>query len=250
LEPRGEVPVWLADLVKELEGDPTRRWTDTDLRSMSLEPRRVRRWFQTEYGMTFHAYQRAKRLGLAFGSIRDGGDMTGAAFDHGFESVSGFREAFGKTFGETPGKSGRLEHVVVDRITTPLGPMVAGATDAGVCLLEFTDRRRLERQIKGLRRLLGCATTPGSNAHLAALREQLESYFAGTLKAFTVPLVTPGSEFQQDVGRTRSNSLRRDALIQRYRRRGRTTRSRARRRAGEWRQPHRDRDSVSSRGAQ
>lgn len=199
LEPGGKTPPWLSGLMKELDQDPTRRWTDADLRGVALEPRRVRRWFQDQYGMTFHAYQRAKRLGLAFETIRDGGDLTGTAFDHGFESLSGFREAFAKIVGETPARSRSSQHVVVDRVLTPLGPMVAGATDDGVCLLEFSDRRRLEKQIDSLRQTLHCAITPGSNAHLAALDAQLRGYFAGALKAFTVPLVTPGNDFHRAV---------------------------------------------------
>jgi len=215
LEPRGQIPSWLADFMGQREMDPSRRWTDADLRGMSLEPRRVRRWFQSEYGMTFHAYQRAQRLGLAFGDIRNGGDLTGTAFDHGFESLSGFRDAFGKMFGDTPARSRGSEHVVVSRVLTPLGTMVAGATDSGVCLLEFADRRRLEAQITSLRRTLDCAITPGNNAHLTELDEQLKGYFAGTVKEFTLPLVTPGSEFQRNVwsalsripyGQTRSYS--------------------------------------------
>ena len=34
------------------------------------------------------------------------------------------------------------------KIETPLGEMVAGATDEGVCLLEFSDRRMLPTEYK------------------------------------------------------------------------------------------------------
>ena len=122
--------------------------------------------------------------------------MTGTAFDHGFESLSGFREAFGKIVGDTPGRSRGTVHVVVSRVLTPLGAMVTGATDDGICLLEYTDPHRLEAQIKSLGRALDCVTTPGTNAHLAALGQELERYFAGTLREFTVPLLAPGSDFQ------------------------------------------------------
>jgi AraC family transcriptional regulator of adaptative response/methylated-DNA-[protein]-cysteine methyltransferase len=77
--------------------------------------------------------------------------------------------------------------------------MVAGATDKGLCLLEFTDRRMLETQMKRLRKLLDCVIAPGSNPHIAQLDDELKRYFAGTLKEFTVPLVVPGTEFQRAV---------------------------------------------------
>ncbi len=199
LEPNGGAPEWLRRLLEKVDGDPSLRWKDADLRDMSIDPIRVRRWFLAHYGMTFHAYQRARRLGLAMGQIRHGADLTHTAYDHGFESLSGFRDAFGKLFGETPGRSRAATCVMVTRVLTPLGPMIAGATDDGLCLLEFTDRRMLETQIKRLRKLLDCAVAPGSNPHIARLDDELTRYFEGTLEQFTVPLVVPGTEFQRAV---------------------------------------------------
>ena len=93
---------------------------------------RVRRWFNTHHGMTFQAYQRARRLGVALGQIRHGGQLLDSAFDNGYESDSGFRDAFAKLFGDTPGRSRDRSLVVMTRLLTPLGPMVAGASDEGV----------------------------------------------------------------------------------------------------------------------
>ena len=133
--------------------------------------------FKANHAMTFHPYQRSRRLGRAFVSIRHGDDVTGAAFDHGYESLSGFRDAFARLFGEPPGRSRAKETtpVTVSRLTTPLGPMIAAATERGVCLLEFADRRMLETQIRRLRRLLAGATfTPGSCTHLDLLDRELQ----------------------------------------------------------------------------
>ncbi len=199
MEPRGHAPEWLGRLLEQVDRDPSQLRKDADLRAMSIDPIRVRRWFLSHYGMTFHAYQRARRLGLAMGQIRHGADLTHTAYDHGFESLSGFRDAFGKLFGDTPGRSRASNCVTVTRVLTPLGPMLAGATDKGLCLLEFTDRRMLETQIKRLRKLLDCVIAPGSNPHIAQLDDELKRYFEGTLKEFTVPLIVPGTEFQRAV---------------------------------------------------
>jgi AraC family transcriptional regulator of adaptative response/methylated-DNA-[protein]-cysteine methyltransferase len=86
-------------------------------------------------------------------------------------------------------------------IETPLGPMVAGATDAGLCLLEFTDRRMLEAQLRRLQALLKQPMLPGDHPHLAQTREELARYFDGTLKDFTVPLVFRGTPFEERVWR-------------------------------------------------
>lgn len=85
------------------------------------------------------------------------------------------------------------------KIETPLGEMVAGATDDGVCLLEFNDRRMLPTEYKDLKRLLNTTIEDGQNLHLENLKKQLKEYFEGRRKEFTVPLVTPGTDFQQAV---------------------------------------------------
>ena len=85
------------------------------------------------------------------------------------------------------------------RLETPLSPMVACASERGVCLLEFADNRKLERELADLQKKLAAEVLPGSNPFLAQLQGELADYFAGRLKAFTVPLHTPGTEFQQAV---------------------------------------------------
>jgi O-6-methylguanine DNA methyltransferase len=87
--------------------------------------------------------------------------------------------------------------VVTTLIDTPLGPMLAGATDNGLCLLEFTDRRMLPTQLKTLERRLRRPIVAGNHTHLDRLRTELAEYFAGARRTFDLPLVAPGSGFQQ-----------------------------------------------------
>ena len=88
--------------------------------------------------------------------------------------------------------------VVAATLDTPLGPMLAAATDAGVCLLEFFDRRMLRTQLAILERRLG-RVVPGRHGHLERLQAQLAEYFAGTRREFSVPLLAPGSPFEHRV---------------------------------------------------
>ena len=196
---KGEIPAWLKPLTDEIDNTPGIRLKDRDIRQRGLDPNRVRRWFKNNHGMTFQAYLRALRLGQAFGRIQYGDKVIEAAFDSGFESLSGFTESFKKTTGFTPDASRQQQLITVTRILTPLGPMLAGATEDGICLLEFMDRKMMETQIKGLRKLLRAEPVPGSNAHIEALHQQMKAYFAGTRKDFDLPLVTPGTPFQQKV---------------------------------------------------
>ncbi len=199
LEPRGTPPDWLHDLVQELESDPSRRWTGRDLEELGLSPERVRRWFQSHHGITFHAYSRARRLGEALGRIRQGEEVSRAAYAQGYDSLSGFQEAFRKLLGAPPTELLDARTVRVTRILTPLGPMLVGATDESLCLLEFIDRRMLETQLKRLRDRLGAVLIPGSNPATRTMEEELAAYFARDLSEFSLPLETPGTEFQRTV---------------------------------------------------
>ena len=149
--------------------------------------------------MTFQAYCRGRRLGISFEQIKNGKDLDDVALGHGYESHSGFRDAFVKTFGTPPGKSKSKDCIVTEWIESPMGPLVAAATEKGICLLEFSDRRMLDAQFTTLRKLFKSPVVPGENKHINLLKKELKKYFDGTLKEFTVPIIYPGSQFQQKV---------------------------------------------------
>lgn len=92
--------------------------------------------------------------------------------------------------------------ITTTEISTPLGPMLAGATAQGVCILEFINRIRLEKEIIDLQKLLNAVMQPGENQHLAQLKDELAEYFDGKRKVFSVPLHAPGNEFAQTVWQT------------------------------------------------
>lgn len=196
---KGNIPDWLQPLINEINDNPDLRLKDHDLRQRGLEPARVRRWFKKHHHMTFQTYLRTLRIGNAFGRIKYGDKVIEAAYDSGYESLSGFTEYFKKTTGFSPVNSQHQQLIKVTRILTPLGPMLAGANDDGICLLEFVDRRMLGTQLKRLTKLLSAAFVPGDNPHFKQLNLQITEYFAGKRKQFSVPLVVPGTEFQKKV---------------------------------------------------
>lgn len=199
LATNGQAPEWLAAVLKRVEQDPAGRITESDLREMEVEPHRVRRYFQKRFGLTFQGYHRARRMGLALEQLRCGADPLHVAMDTGYDSPSGFRDAFEKVFGTTPGRSNSVVPIKTATIQSPVGPMIAGATDAGVCLLEFADRRALARQIQTLKRRLGGTIIPGDSDHLAQLGAELAEYFAGQRREFSVAMAAPGTAFQEQV---------------------------------------------------
>ncbi len=195
----GKPPDWLEPVLKKLAISPAERITATGIRDLGLNPVRVRRYFLKNYGMSFHAFCRHRRLGNSLSKIKEGGDLDDVGLDHGYESSSGFREAFGKLFGAPPGASRHGRSVIVSWMESPLGPLVAGALDEGICFLEFSAPNRLKTQLDALRKKLEVPILPGDHPHLQKLKTQLFQYFQGTLKEWTVPIVVRGSSFQEKV---------------------------------------------------
>jgi AraC family transcriptional regulator of adaptative response/methylated-DNA-[protein]-cysteine methyltransferase len=86
-------------------------------------------------------------------------------------------------------------------IESPLGPLLAAANDAGICLLEYTDRRMVEKKLETLRQRFDCAVVPGEHPWLAQLRRELAEYFSGKRREFAVALASRGTPFQEKVWR-------------------------------------------------
>ncbi|MDB6115927.1 MAG: ada [Lacunisphaera sp.] len=209
------VPSLVEKLRRAVEAAADGRVTDKDLAALGVDPSTARRQFKSYHGLTFHAYQRARRMGLALRDVKAGRPVIDVQLARGYESTSGFREAFTRVFGSPPRRARAGACLLAQRIETPLGTMLAVADEAGLRLLEFADRRGLERELTGLRRRLKSAIVPGSNATLEKTRQQLGRYFSGESLAFDLPLAPVGSEFQLRVwaelgriapGRTRSYS--------------------------------------------
>jgi len=183
-------------LVKE---NPKEKITDYQLRQKKISPEVVRRWFKTNYGMTFQVYQRMYRINNAFQELKHGKNATSTAFDIGYESLSGFGYTYKKLVGKSPKQSKHSNLILINRLTTPLGPMFVCATENGICLLEFVDRRMLETEFKDLQKLLKANIISGENIHIKQAKTEINEYFEGKRKTFDVKLETPGTAFQNSV---------------------------------------------------
>lgn len=196
-EHAGDPPDEVIAALRLVQQHPSQKITDVMLEEEGLAPKTIRRWFKQHHNLTFHAYQRMLRVNTAFQALQKGGRVTDSAFDSGYESLSGFGYTFKTLTGVAPSDSKDKTVINMTRLATPLGPMFAAATTAGVCLLEFTDRKMLETELGDLQKRLNAIILAGNNPHLDQLKTELEAYFAGTRREFTVALDTPGSDFQQ-----------------------------------------------------
>lgn len=76
-------------------------------------------------------------------------------------------------------------------LDTPLGRLLAAATDEGICRLEFHDGKALPSGSDG--------DSSSALDHIRRLEQELAEYFAGKRTVFTVPLVYLGTAFQRAV---------------------------------------------------
>jgi len=192
-------PRLVEQLLAAVEADPGERLRDVDLEARGIEPSTARRQFKRYCGMTFQAYHRARRMGLALTGVRKGNTMLDVQLDHGFESGSGFREAFSRLIGTAPSRAQHIDCLYARWIETPLGSMLALADDRGLALLEFVDRRGLEGELETLRDRLGQRILPGDHRFLGQIEDELAAYFSGRSLDFHTPLVFNGSPFQHAV---------------------------------------------------
>lgn len=87
----------------------------------------------------------------------------------------------------------------IDWYESPVGPLLASATESAVCGLSFCSADELPRRLQTLREQHQESLRAAGDSPLDALRAQLQEYFRGQRREFTMPLRSAGSEFQQRV---------------------------------------------------
>lgn len=121
--------------------------------------------------------------------------MANGAFQAGWQSLSGFAYSYKKLMGDSPMNAALP--IVSHRFHTPLGDMLACATEQGLCLLEFVGSRRIAREQQDLSRLLQRRFVFGENRHTEQTEIEIGEYFQGLRQRFDVALHTPANSFQQ-----------------------------------------------------
>lgn len=193
------VPEIVRVLVEAVENNPEKRWKEQDFKDLSVDESTARRQFQKRFGMTFVEYARARRMGLALKNIRSGHTVIDTQLSAGYESSSGFRDAFSRIMGAAPTLLDDSKVLKASWIDTRLGPMIAIGDEQSLYLLEFVDRRGLECEVERLRKRTKSAIIPGMTEPIRSIERELKDYFDGTLTRFQTPLFLLGSPFQKSV---------------------------------------------------
>ncbi|WP_409344291.1 bifunctional transcriptional activator/DNA repair enzyme AdaA [Paenibacillus sp. MBLB4367] len=186
-------------LVEAVENNPEKRWKEQDFKNLSIDESTARRQFKKRFGMTFVEYARARRMGLALKNIRAGETVIDTQLAAGYESSSGFRDAFSRIMGAAPTLLEDSKVLKAAWIDTRLGPMVAIGDESKLYLLEFVDRRGLEREVERLRIRTKMAIIPGMTEPIRSIEGELADYFDGKRTRFQTPLFLLGSPFQKSV---------------------------------------------------
>jgi len=191
--PNEETSSSIIKLLDIVDHDSEYSIKDYDLLKQGNDPNKLRRWFKKHHGFTFQAYLKYNRINHKFGNICFNKELAVHNAYHTRKpllQVAETSEDYNKD--EIP-----KQYIAINRIETPIGPLLAGANKDGICLLEFTDRRMLETQIKILEKRLNAELYPGKSEYFEPLDNELKEYFNGKRKAFSIPLVTPGTPFQK-----------------------------------------------------
>ncbi len=198
----GEASKLVQMLVDAVEKNPEKRWRDADFKALSVDASTVRRQFKKRFGMTFVAYARARRMGIAMKHIRAGESIIDAQLAMGYESSSGFRDAFSNIMGAAPTQVQQTVILKAAWVDTRLGPMLAIADETHLFLLEFVDRRGLEREVECLRDKTKSAIMPGRTEPIVQIEKELALYFQGKQNVFLTPVKWLGTPFQHTVWQT------------------------------------------------
>lgn len=192
--PGAERPL-IARLIALVEDSPDTRLTENVLKTNGIDPSTARRQFQARFNMSFTQYARARRLARAAQDIGKGDSVISAQITAGYESASGFRNAFGKTFGGPP-KDAAVAPLLIDWFDSPHGTMLAVADEDALYMLEFTVRKNLDLQMRRLAKKTGRAILPGRTGITDQIKAELAAYFAGDLTGFETPVALLGTAFQ------------------------------------------------------
>lgn len=85
------------------------------------------------------------------------------------------------------------------KLETPIGEMIAADYSGEIVMLEFGDRKSLEKEIKEIESFLNDEFYENNSKVLIQLKKELDLYFNGDLKEFSLPLLTIGTDFQRKV---------------------------------------------------
>ncbi|MEL6390506.1 MAG: Ada metal-binding domain-containing protein, partial [Bacteroidota bacterium] len=82
-ENSNQTPDQIKEAIRLVIDHPKKKISDSVLRNHNISPDIARRWFKKTYGITFHSFQRMHRINSAYKELKDGKQITHAAYNSG-----------------------------------------------------------------------------------------------------------------------------------------------------------------------
>lgn len=169
-----------------------------------MSPSHLQRTFRAAVGVTPRQFVEACRLETLKRGLRAGDSVTRAIYDAGFGSSSRVYERADTRLGMTPAEyraGGKDLAISYAAIEGPLGLLMVGATDRGLCFVQFGESR--EELLDRLRQeypkaALEPVEEPYSRP-FAEWIEALNAHLRGEAPALDLPVAVRASAFQQKV---------------------------------------------------
>ena len=190
LEPTDLRPDWLKPFLAFADSHPREPFVDSQLRAWG-DAKIIRAWIRDHWNMTVDEFGWANRLRMAMGcSTVTRSSRIGISRKYGNRGLVDLHPA---------DIADPAQVVFVNRVNTPIGPLLVAASDAGLMLVEFAETTRCETGLKRIQRRFRCRLTVGVHAHMLSIANELNEYFRGERTLFETPRAETGSEFQRAV---------------------------------------------------
>ncbi len=164
----------------------------------------LQRTFKAAVGLSPKQYLEACRLQSLKIALKRSKDVTAAVYDAGFGSESRVYERADTRLGMTPNryrKGGRGVAVTHVTVPSPLGPLMLGATDRGLCFVQFGNSEAA--LLQALRKEYPDADLQPMHQpappEFAQWMEALQQYLAGTQPSVDLPIDVRATAFQMRV---------------------------------------------------
>jgi AraC family transcriptional regulator, regulatory protein of adaptative response / methylated-DNA-[protein]-cysteine methyltransferase len=195
----------LLEVCRYVEGHPTAAHTLNALsKRAGISQFYMHRLFKAFLHVTPREYVEQVRLAALKRRLRTAPSVTDAIYDSGFESSSAVYGRLDAHLGMTPKKyrqGGEGVDISFAFGLTPLGKVLIGATDRGVCYLQFGDSERelLEQLVSEYPKASVSPSTASDNRQFTTWMAALNANLAGKKCQATLPLDIQGTAFQKRV---------------------------------------------------
>lgn len=92
-----------------------------------------------------------------------------------------------------------MNRIIIQHGRTEIGALILGSFQGRLCLLGFGNRDMTQMVAHRMATILGADVAERNEALLEETKRQIDEYLAGKRRAFEVPLLTVGTDFQKSV---------------------------------------------------